>query len=215
MTDRPSSEPAAGEKSPAHSLIDAPADVTRIKLWDPLLRGFHWLLAALVISTWLLGKFGPNQMTLHFWLGYAIIGLLAFRLIWGLVGPEPARFTHFLAGPGKVLAYARHMFRREPSYWPGHNPMGGWAVVLLIGVLVYQLWSGLIMDPDDFINVGPLADQVSAATRKAARAWHKLGGTLVLAIVALHVGIIAFYKLWKREDLIRPMITGWKWVRRR
>ncbi|MFB2533423.1 cytochrome b/b6 domain-containing protein [Paracoccus sp. p4-l81] len=192
-----------------------PADVEHVKLWDPLLRGFHWLLASLVIITWALGKFGPNVMTLHFWFAYAIIALLVLRLIWGLVGPAPARFTHFLKGPGAVLSYARHMFRREPSYWPGHNPMGGWAVVLIVAILGYQLWTGLIMDPDDYVNVGPLASEVSAATRKAARGWHHTGANLVLAIVALHVAIIAFYKLWKREDLIRPMLTGWKWVRRR
>ena len=195
--------------------VQPPADAQRVRLWDPALRAFHWLLAALVITTWLLGKFGPAKMTLHFWLGYAIIALLAFRLIWGLIGPQPARFTHFLKGPGPVVGYLRHMFAREPSYWPGHNPMGGWAVVLLLGLLVWQVGTGLVVDPDDFINVGPLADQVSAATRKAARGWHNLGATLLLVMVVVHVGIIAFYKLWKREDLVRPMLTGWKWVRRR
>lgn len=189
--------------------------VEHVRLWDPLLRGFHWTLAALVVTTWMLGHFGPNKMTLHFWLGYTIIALLAFRLVWGLVGPKPARFTHFLVGPGAVIGYARTMFQRRPSYWPGHNPMGGWAAAILIGLLVYQIGTGLVMDPDDYINVGPLASQVSAATRKAARGWHDTGGVLILLMVVLHVAIIAFYKYWKREDLIRPMLTGWKWVRRR
>ena len=78
------------------------AEPVRVRLWDPLLRIYHWLLAFCVIAAWLLGQFGPANMWLHFWFGYAVIGLLVFRLVWGLVGPEPARFSHFITGPGKV-----------------------------------------------------------------------------------------------------------------
>lgn len=186
----------------------------RTKIWDPLMRGFHWLLAAAVIATWLLGKFGPAKMTLHFWLGYFILGLLAFRLVWGFVGPEPARFSHFLRGPGAIGRYARRMFAREPSYWPGHNPLGALSVIALLALLAAQATSGLFIDPDDYINVGPLADTVSSATRKSMRSWHHTGATLILILVVLHVGVILFYRVWKREDLVRPMITGWKMVRR-
>lgn len=186
----------------------------RVKLWDPLLRGFHWLLAAAVIVTWCLGKFGPAKMTLHFWLGYFILALLAFRLVWGFVGPEPARFSHFLRGPGSVARYAGHMFSREPSYWPGHNPLGALSVIAMIALLAAQATSGLFVDPDDYINVGPLASSVSSATRKSMLSFHHLGATLVLILVLLHVGIILFYRFWKRENLVRPMVTGWKEVRR-
>lgn len=186
-----------------------------VKLWDPLLRGFHWLLAFCVIATWLLGEFGPSVMTLHFWLGYVVIALLLFRLIWGFVGPAPARFTHFVKGPGPVLAYLRHMFERRPSYWPGHNPMGALAVLALLGLLIMQTASGLFSDPEDFINTGPLASKVSSATSKTATGLHNDGATLILLMVLIHVGIILFYRFWKHENLIRPMITGWKWIIRR
>lgn len=186
----------------------------REKLWDPALRAFHWLLAFFVIAAWVLGKFGPANMWLHFWCGYAVAGLLVFRLIWGFVGPEPARFRHFLTGPGKMLRYARGMFRRVPSYWPGHNPLGALSVIAMLLVLAAQVGSGLVSDPDDFINVGPLAGQVSQATSRAAVGWHNLGAVLILALVLLHVGVILFYRFWKREDLVRPMLTGWKLVRR-
>lgn len=185
----------------------------RTKLWDPLLRGFHWLLAASVTAAWLLGKFGPAKMTLHFWLGYFVLGLLAFRLVWGFVGPAPARFSHFLRGPGAVARYAGHMFRREPSHWPGHNPLGALSVIAMLALLAAQATSGLFIDPDDFINVGPLADTVSAATRKSLRSWHHTGAALILILVLLHVAIILFYRVWKREDLVTPMVTGWKDVR--
>ncbi|MDO5604268.1 MAG: cytochrome b/b6 domain-containing protein [Paracoccus sp. (in: a-proteobacteria)] len=185
----------------------------KIRLWDPLLRGFHWLLAFFVIAAWLLGQFGPNQMTLHFWCGYIVAGLLVFRLIWGFAGPAPARFAHFLRGPGTTAAYMRQIFLREPSYWPGHNPLGALSVIAMLAVLAAQVTTGLISDPDDFINVGPLASSVSRQTASAAVGWHHTGAMIVLILVLLHVAVILFYRFWKHEDLVGPMIHGQKEVR--
>lgn len=187
----------------------------RVRIWDPGLRVFHWTLAFLVTASWVLGQWGPSRMTLHFWSGYAIAALLVFRVIWGLVGPPSARFTSFIKGPRATLSYMRGFFRREPSYWAGHNPMAAWSVIAMLLVLGAQVGSGLISDPDDFINVGPLADKVSGSTSTAAVGWHHLGATLILILVVIHVATILYYRFWKREDLIRPMITGWKMVRRR
>ena len=106
----------------------------KIRLWDPLLRGFHWSLAFFVTLSWCLGQFGPAKMTLHFWSGYVIAGLLVFRLIWGFVGPPAARFSHFLRGPGAIRDYASRIFLRQPSYWPGHNPLGALSVIAMLAV---------------------------------------------------------------------------------
>lgn len=182
----------------------------KIRLWDPLLRGFHWSLAFFVTLSWCLGQFGPAKMTLHFWSGYVIAGLLIFRLIWGFVGPAPARFAHFLRGPGAIRDYARHMLMRRPSHWPGHNPLGALSVIAMLAALATQVTTGLISDPDDYINVGPLAKHVSAATRSAAVGWHELGANLILILVLMHLGVILFYRHWKHEDLITPMLTGIK-----
>ncbi|MDF3853277.1 cytochrome b/b6 domain-containing protein [Paracoccus sp. P2] len=187
--------------------------VREVRLWDPLLRGFHWLLAFFVIAAWCLGQFGPAKMTLHFWCGYVVAGLLVFRLVWGFVGPAPARFSHFIRGPGAIAGYMRGLLLREPSYWPGHNPLGALSVLAMLAVLAAQVSSGLISDPDDYINVGPLASYVSGTTRSKAVGWHNLGANLVLVLVLLHVAVILFYRYWKREDLVRPMITGRKQVR--
>ena len=192
----------------------ASADAKRVKVWDPALRIFHWLLAGLVIANWLLGKFGPSVMTVHFWIGYTILGLVIFRILWGIIGPRPARFTSFIRGPQATLAYMRHLPQRRPSLSPGHNPMGALSVVAILLVLLWQVGTGLVMDPDDFINVGPLADQVSRDVNRSAVGWHDLGSNLIFALVVLHVAVILFYRIWKHEDLIRPMITGWKWVRK-
>lgn len=187
----------------------------RVRVWDPALRLFHWLLAVLVIANWLLGQFGPNVMTLHFWLGYAILALLVFRVVWGFVGPEPARFRSFLRGPGAIITYARGMFRRAPSHWPGHNPLGALSVVAMLVALLVQVATGLISDPLDYVNYGPLSDKVDSDTARKAVGWHRLGGNIIFLLVVVHLAVILFYRLWKNEDLIRPMITGWKWVRRR
>lgn len=192
-----------------------PEHARRVRVWDPALRVFHWSLASLVIANILLGKFGPNVMTLHFWLGYAIIALLVFRLVWGFIGPEPARFGSFLRGPSAVADYGRHLFRRQPSHSYGHNPIGGISALAMLIALAWQAVTGLMSDPEDFVNIGPLADNVGSATAKAAVGWHHAGANLVLVLIGLHLAAILFYRVWKNEDLIRPMITGWKWVRGR
>ena len=192
----------------------AARDPEKVKLWDPLLRGFHWLLAFFVIAAWCLGQFGPAKMTLHFWCGYMVIGLLAFRLIWGFIGPRPARFSSLIQGPGAVMAYTRQFFSREPSHWPGHNPLGALSVIAMLALLVAQVSSGLISDPDDYINVGPLASYVSAATRSKAVGWHEAGASIILILVLLHIAMILFYRFWKHEDLIQPMVTGYKKIRK-
>lgn len=212
MTDGNHHNRKTGRQSPAGDLVE-------VHLWDPALRVFHWLLAAAVIAAWSLGQFGEamgiTRMTLHFWCGYFIIALLGFRLIWGLIGPRPARFAHFLRGPGATLAYMGRLHRREPSHWPGHNPMGALAILAMLAALAAQIATGLIADPEDFINIGPLAGKVSGATSRKAVGWHVTGSWIILALVVLHVAMILFYRFWKREDLIRPMITGRKIVRRR
>lgn len=190
-------------------------EAQRVRVWDPALRAFHWLLATLVVANWLLGQFGPNIMTLHFWLGYAILALLLFRILWGFIGPAPARFTSFVRGPGAIIGYLRHMGRREPSHWPGHNPLGALSVLAILAALLAQTATGLIADPEDFVNVGPFADQVAGSTARKAVGWHHLGSNIILLLVLIHVAVILFYRFWKNEDLVRPMITGWKWVRRR
>lgn len=193
---------------------DTSPAVETVTIWDPLLRLFHWALAAAVFLAWGLGHFGPSDMTLHFYAGYVVLGLLAFRLLWALVGPGPARFSSFVYGPGAVLSYALTVFRRKPSYWRGHNPLGGLFIVAILLVLGLQALSGLFVDPEDFINVGPLADWVPTSVSRKLLGLHELLGNVILGLVVLHLAAIAFYKLWKREDLIRPMLTGRKTVRR-
>jgi len=185
-----------------------------VKLWDPLLRVFHWSLTICVVAAWVLGEFGPDVMTLHFYFGYAVLGLLAFRVLWGFVGPEHARFKNFAYGPVSIVKYVFGMFRRSPSYWRGHNPLGGFFVFILLGVLAVHGISGLFADPEDYINVGPLAQYVNSDASRSALALHALTAWVVLCLVVLHVAAIGFYSKWKGENLVTPMITGKKTVRK-
>lgn len=188
-------------------MTDSPAE-TRPMIWDPLVRVFHWALMLCVVAAWILGEFGPDIMTLHFWLGYAVGGLLLIRLLWGFVGPRTARFASFVTGPGPVLRYIATLPARKPSHTTGHNPLGGWSVVAMLVLLGLQVVTGLFVGTDDYVNMGPLSGYVSEDVNKLVLGWHKTFAPLILALVGLHVAAIWFYKIWKREDLITPMITG-------
>lgn len=188
-------------------MTDSPAE-TRQMIWDPLVRVFHWALMLCVVAAWILGEFGPDIMTLHFWLGYAVGGLLLIRLLWGFVGPRTARFASFVTGPGPVLRYIATLPARKPSHAAGHNPLGGWSVVAMLVLLGLQVVTGLFVGTDDYVNMGPLSGYVSEDVNKLVLGWHKTFAPLILALVGLHVAAIWFYKIWKREDLITPMITG-------
>lgn len=185
----------------------------RVRLWDPFLRVFHWALAVCVLSAWVLGEFGPGIMTLHFYTGYAILGLLAFRVLWGFIGAWPARFWHFTYGPGTYLRYLSGISRRSPSHWPGHNPLGALSVYLLLGALLLQGLTGLYTDPDDFINVGPLAAGAPSGWVPLATTIHQTLPPIILLLVLLHLGAILFYYLWKGENLVPSMLHGRKVVR--
>jgi cytochrome b len=185
-----------------------------VRVWDPLTRLFHWLLAACVFGSLITGQFGPAIKTTHFQFGYVIAGLLAFRVFWGFRGPHNARFSGFLRGPITVARYVATMAEKRPSYWRGHNPLGGWAVVLMLALLAAQVLTGLMSDPEDFINRGPLASLVGIDIARTATAWHVWLSGVVMLIVALHLGAILFYARWKRENLVGPMFWGSKRVRR-
>lgn len=178
------------------------------QIWDPALRAFHWALAATVTAGWLLGHFGPLQMTLHFWMGYAVAALLLFRLVWGFAGPRNARFASFVTGPGAVLRYLRTLPSRTAAHVTGHNPLGGWSVVAMLVVLAAQVFTGLTMDPEDYINTGPLAEYFSSDWNGRALSLHHLLGNVLLLLVGLHVAAILYYRFWKRQDLVTPMVTG-------
>ncbi len=177
----------------------------RLRIWDLPIRLFHWLLVGLLGVAWVTGDY--HLMDWHRRSGYAILGLLVFRIYWGFAGSRTARFADFVRGPQAVLAYARSLSGGGKKAI-GHNPMGGWSVVLLLLVLVVMVTAGLFAVDVDGLESGPLADYVSFDSGRFASHLHGLVFNLMLVLVSLHLGAISFYRLWLKTDLVRPMLTG-------
>jgi cytochrome b len=179
-----------------------------VRIWDLPTRLFHWALVLCVIGLVITGNVGGNAMVWHFRLGYGVFTLLLFRIVWGLAGGRWSRFASFVRGPGTILRYLRSGSR--PGEWldVGHNPLGALSVLAMLALLALQVACGLVAD-DEIANVGPLNRHVSSALAATATAWHKGPGKLLLIIlIVLHLGAIAFYKLRKRQDLVGPMLRG-------
>ena len=177
------------------------------RVWDLPVRLTHWLLVVLIALQYASGQFELFGMEWHMRLGQVTLALLVFRVLWGFFGSDNARFAHFLRGPGAVWRHAATLFRREPGSYPGHNPLGGWSIVLMFAVLLAQAVTGLFSS-DDLGNAGPFADRVSEHTARLLTRWHKKGKDVLLILIALHLAGVGWHAWFKREALIRPMLSG-------
>jgi cytochrome b len=176
----------------------------RVRVWDLPTRLFHWGLAAGIVGLFVTGYVGGAMMYWHARLGYAVLALLLFRLVWGFVGGKWSRFTSFACSPRRVLRYLRG---EEPGGL-GHNPLGALSVFAMLAMLAVQAGTGLVSD-DQISFTGPLNRFVSEAQGLAATWFHKQVGQWVLvALIGLHIAAIAFYVVRRKQNLIRPMIDG-------
>jgi cytochrome b len=198
--------PALESSTRPAKLDDASAAGTRV--WDLPTRVFHWALTAAVIGQLATG-FG-GAMEWHFRVGYAVLSLLLFRVIWGFIGGRWSRFAAFAYSPGSIMSYLRG--RAHPDHLIGHTPLGALSVFALLAILALQVATGLVAD-DEIMASGPLTRFVSGATVSLATAWHTtFGKWIAIALVSLHVLAVLFYVAVKRHRLIRPMISGDKRV---
>jgi cytochrome b len=178
----------------------------RVRVWDLPTRLFHWLLVACVVGLVATGYTGGGLMQWHARLGYTVLTLLLFRLVWGFIGGRWARFASFVHPPRSVLAYLRG--QSHPDHLVGHNPLGAGSVLAMLLVLLAQAATGLVAD-DDAGFTGPLNRFVSNARGLAATWYHKeIGQRLLIALVLLHLAAVAWYQVKKRQNLVRPMIVG-------
>jgi cytochrome b len=176
----------------------------RVQVWDLPLRLFHWLLAAAVATAFISAEVGGNAMVWHGRAGLAIIGLLAFRIVWGFVGSTYARFVTFVRGPTAIRAYLKGEWNEL-----GHNPIGALSVLALLTLLAAEATTGLFAN-DDISYQGYLYPLVGADLSERLTGIHKLFEPMLITLVALHLGAIAFYMRVKKHNLVKPMITGWK-----
>ena len=180
---------------------------TSVRVWDLPTRLFHWSLVALIAMQYATGEFHLLDMRWHFWFGYATLALLLFRVLWGFVGSQTSRFARFVRGPRAVLAHLRSQLSARPLASIGHNPLGGWSVLAMLACVALQSITGLFAS-DEIDTEGPLAAVVSERTAKLMTHLHEWNQNVLLALIALHVTVIALYYLVKHENLVLPMISG-------
>jgi cytochrome b len=189
---------------------DCVAQVNRRLVWDLPLRVFHWLFAASILASWLTAQPGSSWMQWHIRLGYWMMGLLTFRILWGFIGPRHARFASFLRGPGETSRYLRGFLGLEnPVHSVGHNPLGGIMVIIMLLLVVFQVSTGLFAT-DDIVWTGPYNPVVSSETARLLTSLHHRNFNLIWAAIALHIGAITYYAFVKKQNLVPAMLTGWK-----
>jgi cytochrome b len=188
---------------------EQPDTPERIRVWDPLVRIFHWALVggfatAFIVEDDLLG--------VHVWAGYLVLALIGARLVWGIIGTRHARFGDFVRKPSDVMAYIRDALRLRAPRYLGHNPAGGAMVIALLVAVALTGLSGLAVYGAEELS-GPLAPLMSALPG----AWghffeevHEVMANLTLVLVLAHVAGVIFSSLSHRENLIGGMITGLK-----
>lgn len=207
MPKHPQSRQTSGSENPDAVLHLA-------KIWDIPTRLFHWLLAATVMIGWYLGEFRTfTNIDWHMYLGQATGWLLVFRLYWGFYGPPSAQFKNIIPSRTEILCYIKHIKSRIPSGIQGHNPIGGLSVVALLSVLSVQVMTGFFAEDDGLFASGPLSKHIDDNWVLFANKIHYQSSRILLILIVLHLAAIVFYHVWKRENLIWPMVTGWKWVR--
>jgi cytochrome b len=172
-----------------------------LPLWDLPTRAFHWLIVCCLPLAWWSGE--TDNYDIHQWLGYTVIVLVISRVAWGVMGSRHSRFTDFVVGPVKVLAY----MRGQGADSAGHNPLGGWSVLVLLLLLLIQAISGLF-NSDDVLFSGPLYYAASTGFRDTMGQVHEIAFYVLLALVCLHIIVVMYHQLRHREKLLQAMISG-------
>ena len=179
----------------------------RVRIWDRPTRIFHWVLVVLVVVCYVSGDNG--RFDVHVPAGQALLVLVLARVLWGFVGSEPSRFRAFVRPPREVASYLRTLAKRAPGRHLGHNPLGGLSVVAMLLVLLLQAGLGVFAVDVDGLHEGPLSFTVSYDAARTAAELHEDVVDVLLVLVGLHLAAILFHRLYKREKLVKPMVTGW------
>jgi len=174
----------------------------RVRVWDVPTRLVHWLVVLGFAASWWTGETG--RLEWHRWSGYALLGLLTFRIYWGFFGSSTARFSQFVRGPATVASYLRGRWQSQP----GHNPLGALSVLAILILLVAQIAFGLFAVDVDGMESGPLSLYVSFEAGRVAAEWHEAIFNVLLWLVALHILAIAYYLVVRRQNLAAAMVHG-------
>jgi cytochrome b len=181
--------------------------VRRVLVWDLPTRLFHGATIVLVAAAYVTWRM--NRITWHAWIGEALLALLLFRLLWGFFGSGSARFARFLVMPGLAFHHLLRILRREPDRAAGHNPAGGWMVILLLALLLGQSLTGVYVN-NDIASEGPLTEIVPVAVANLISALHTILWDALLAAIALHLVAIAVHRIVKHHRLVAAIVGGYK-----
>lgn len=176
-----------------------------VRIWDLPTRVFHWVLAVTIVGSIVSGHL--DALDWHVRFGYLVFGLLLFRLVWGFLGGRWSRFASFVYHPRTLLRYLRGDSHAGEHLDVGHSPLGAFSVFTMLLLLTAQVATGLVAD-DEVATTGPLNRYVSNALAQTATAWHRVGQWVLIALIALHVGAIVYYRVRRNRDLVGPMLTG-------
>jgi cytochrome b len=181
----------------------------QVRVWDPLVRVFHWSLVAAFATAYIVED---DLLGVHVLAGYLVLGLIAVRLVWGLIGTRHARFTDFVRGPRQVMAYIGDALRLRAPRHLGHNPAGGAMVVALLVLVSATGLAGLALYGAQELSgpLAPLMGGLSPAWGSTLEEVHEVLANLTLAFIAAHVAGVMFSSLAHRENLVRAMVTGRK-----
>ena len=182
-----------------------------IKVWDLPVRIFHWVIVVLLVFQVVTGKIGGDLMGMHAFCGYTILVLVVFRVLWGFAGSTHARFASFIAGPSATVRFAKRLFSRQAVPQVGHNPLGGWSVILMIASLGLQAVSGLFAN-DGAEFGGPLTSWVTVDVSNRLTEFHRWNLKVLLVLSGLHIAAVVYHWLVKKDELVWPMFTGVKHV---
>jgi cytochrome b len=182
------------------------SNIKSTRVWDLPTRVCHWALAFSVAGLFITANIGGDAMQWHYRLGYSVLALLLFRLVWGLVGGKWSRFSSFIYSPANIVRYLKG--QGHPLHSVGHSPLGAFSVFAMMALLLAQVSTGLISD-DEISAAGPLTKFVSNATVGLASSYHvNVGKILLIFLVITHIAAILFYFYKKRKNLVKAMLHG-------
>jgi cytochrome b len=194
--------------TPQNNLTNSSSDLHAVRVWDLPTRVFHVLLILAIVGLVITGEIGGAIMQWHFYCGYFVLSLLLFRVVWGCVGGHWSRFVHFVPTPSRVKAYLSQLLSGGRTASVGHNPLGALSVLAMLFLLLVQVFSGFMSD-DEIAASGPWTALVSSDTVEWVTEYHSdVGKVLLIVLVLLHVASVLFYKRFKQDDLITPMLSG-------
>lgn len=185
----------------------------RVRAWDGPTRLFKWSFVVLIAVALVTYKRGDAGLVWHYWNGYAILVLIVFRLLWGIVGSSTARFSAWVVWPWKALVYASDLLRGRHPTFLGHNPLGGWMILALLVLATSQGIAGLFTADNNGLSGGPFANLDfgdPTPIQKTLSRWHHLGFYVLIGFAAVHILANLWYQLFKGDPLVTGMVTGKK-----